>query len=211
MAQLVPEVHRVPLPGEAACPGEAGRCDPRVERTRQAALAAATAILEEQGWEAVTHVAVSERSGVGRTTLYRHWPDATALLIEVIAEQSLTGRAAPTGDLRRDLVADLDRFRLRLHDPACERAMVTVMERAAVDPDFAQMRAALTADATKSLRSALAGAGARGELDISDGLDVLVAQLAGPLAFRRLFARQPVTRRFVAQVVDSFLTAHQPA
>ncbi|HYA68777.1 MAG TPA: helix-turn-helix domain-containing protein, partial [Acidimicrobiales bacterium] len=63
-----------------------------MERTRQAVLAAASAILEEQGWEAVTHVAVSERSGVGRTTLYRHWPDATALLIEVIAAEALGGQ-----------------------------------------------------------------------------------------------------------------------
>ena len=96
----------------------AGRCDPRVERTRQLVLATAAAILEEQGWEAVTHVAVAERSGVGRSTLYRHWPDATALVIEVIAQRAVTGQAALTGDLRRDLTAELERFRERLHDPA---------------------------------------------------------------------------------------------
>jgi AcrR family transcriptional regulator len=211
MAHSVPEVERAAGMAEALCSPHAGRCDPRVERTRQAALAAAATILEEHGWEAVTHVAVSERSGVGRSTLYRHWADATALLIEVIADQALSGQAAPTGDLRQDLLAELERFRQRLLDPACERGMVTVMERATVDPDFADMRAAITSDATKAVRASLEAAGARGELDISPGVDVLVAQLAGPLAFRRLFARQPVTRRFVAEVVDSFLVAHRPA
>jgi AcrR family transcriptional regulator len=210
MAHAVPEVERAAGMAEAVtCPPAAGRCDPRVERTRHAALAAAAAILEEQGWEAVTHVAVSERSGVGRSTLYRHWPDATGLLIEVISEQALAGRAAPTGDLRQDLLAELERFRLRLHDPACERGMVTVMERATVDPDFADMRVAITTDATKAIRVSLEAAGGRGEIDLSSGVDVLIAQLAGPLAYRRLFARQPVTRRFVAEVVDSFLVAHR--
>ena len=209
MAHSVPEVDRAAGMAETLCPVGIGRCDPRIERTRQAVLAAAAAILEEQGWEAVTHVAVSERSGVGRSTLYRHWPDATALLIEVIAEQALAGQAAPTGDLRQDLLAELERFRQRLHDPACERGMVTVMERATVDPDFAEMRVAITTDATKAIRVSLEAAGERGELDLSPGVDVLIAQLAGPLAYRRLFARQPVTRRFVAEVVDSFLLAHR--
>ena len=189
----------------------AGRCDPRVERTRQLVLATAAAILEEQGWEAVTHVAVAERSGVGRSTLYRHWPDATALVIEVIAQRAVTGQAALTGDLRRDLTAELERFRERLHDPACERGMVTVMERAAVDPTFATMRAAITADATKTVRATLFAAGERGELDVSGGVDALIAQLAGPLAFRRLFARQPLTAEFVEHVVDAFLAAYAVA
>ncbi|HUO47662.1 MAG TPA: TetR-like C-terminal domain-containing protein, partial [Acidimicrobiales bacterium] len=104
-----------------------------------------------------------------------------------------------------------ERFRERLHDPACERAMVTVMERAAVDPVFAEMRGAITADATKSVRAALLAAGERGELDVSAGVDVLIAQLAGPLAFRRLFARQPLTAEFVERVVDAFLDAHATA
>lgn len=210
MAQLVPKVEGSTAPGVARCPVSAPRCDPRVERTRQAALRAASAILEEHGWEAVTHVAVSERSGVGRSTLYRHWPDATALLMEVIAAMAVVGQRAPTGDVRVDLVAQLERFRERLHDPVCERAMATVMERAAVDPGFSDVRAAITADATRPIRRILQAAAARGELDITAGIDVLVAQLAGPLAFRRLFARRPVTRRFVDEIVDSFLVAHRP-
>ncbi len=184
------------------------RCDPRVGRTKLAALAAASAILEEQGWEAVTHMAVSERSGVGRSTLYRHWPDATALIIEVISAKAVGHEAVPTGDLRVDLVTELERLRRRLQDPVCERGMATVMERAAVDPDFGDMRASITADATKTMRSILKAAGVSGVLDVGAGMDLLVAQLAGPLVFRRLFARQEITRGFVAQIVDSFLVAH---
>jgi hypothetical protein len=70
------------------------------------------------------------------------------------------------------------------------------------------MRAAITADATKSVRAALVAAGERGELDVPAGVDALIAQLAGPLAFRRLFARQALTAAFVEDVVDAFLAAH---
>src|ERR671934_2975923 len=72
--------------------------DPRVLRSRQAALSAVQEILAEHGWTGVTHVAVAARSGVGRTTLYRHWPDVRALLFDAIVQQINQVRREPTGD-----------------------------------------------------------------------------------------------------------------
>jgi len=46
--------------------------DPRVVRTRRDVLAAARAVLLEEGWERVTVSRVADRSGYARTTLYRH-------------------------------------------------------------------------------------------------------------------------------------------
>jgi TetR/AcrR family transcriptional regulator, regulator of autoinduction and epiphytic fitness len=46
--------------------------DPRVERSRTAVLDAAAGLLLEGGVPALTVEAVVERSGVARSTIYRH-------------------------------------------------------------------------------------------------------------------------------------------
>lgn len=62
------------------------RTDPRVTRSRQKLLAAATDLLVESGPQALTVDNVAERSGVAKSTLYRHWPSRTALMIDVLRE-----------------------------------------------------------------------------------------------------------------------------
>ena len=54
--------------------------DPRIERTRTAVLDAASDLLAEAGVVGFNVDAVARRSGVARTTIYRHWPDANELL-----------------------------------------------------------------------------------------------------------------------------------
>jgi AcrR family transcriptional regulator len=54
--------------------------DRRKQRTRQAALAAFSSLLFEQGYEGITLTAVAERAGLGRSTLYEHYRSKDALL-----------------------------------------------------------------------------------------------------------------------------------
>jgi len=58
--------------------------DPRILRSRAKVLDAATALLVEAGPSAVTVDAVSERSGVAKSTMYRHWVSREELLIDVM-------------------------------------------------------------------------------------------------------------------------------
>ncbi|MEV6553585.1 TetR/AcrR family transcriptional regulator [Streptomyces sp. NPDC051597] len=185
--------------------------DPRAERSRAAALAAARDLLIEQGWSAVTHVAVAARSGVGRTTLYRHWPDASGLVRDVIAERISTAHTPPTGVLRDDLVRELDGLRRLLHDPVSDRGLRAVIERAGVDPVFAQLKEALYREGSRVFRTVLDAAKARGELAADLDPDLAVDQLAGPLMYRRLLAGRQITAEYVERVVDDFLVAHAPA
>jgi AcrR family transcriptional regulator len=61
-----------------------GAADPRVARSRERLLTAATDLLVESGPRAVTVDAIAERSGVAKSTLYRHWHSREALLIDVM-------------------------------------------------------------------------------------------------------------------------------
>src|ERR1700724_693047 len=57
--------------------------DPRVERSRQVILQAALDELGEAGYGAFTIESVDSRAGVGKSTIYRHWPDKLALIADV--------------------------------------------------------------------------------------------------------------------------------
>ena len=82
--------------------------------TRDRALDAAHASILEIGTERTTMVEVARRSGVGRTTLYRHWPDIAALSADLLTREltaavtrvdpALTGPATPRD---ADRLADL--------------------------------------------------------------------------------------------------------
>src|ERR1700722_1847898 len=56
--------------------------DPRIERSRQVILQAVLDELSELGYGALTIECVARRAGVGKATIYRHWPDKIALIAD---------------------------------------------------------------------------------------------------------------------------------
>jgi len=70
------------IPTDVA-PASVPLLDPRVQRTRQRVLEAADSLLLEGGPRAVTVDAVVARSGVAKTTVYRHWPSHQDLLVDL--------------------------------------------------------------------------------------------------------------------------------
>lgn len=186
----------------------ASRDDPRVTRSRAAALSAAREILRVEGWAGVTHAAVAARSGVGRTTLYRHWPDVPSLLRDVITEQVKITHSEPTGVLRDDLVRELDTLRELLHDPAAGYAVRVILERAAVDPAYGELRERLYQDSSRVHVEIVRAAVARGDLDPVLDPRTAADLLVGPLVFRRLVGARAFTADDVCRVVDEFLEAY---
>jgi AcrR family transcriptional regulator len=183
--------------------------DPRAARSRAAALTAARVLLIEQGWPGVTHVAVAERSGIGRTTLYRHWPDTPSLIRDTLGHHIAVAHTEPTGDLRADLLAELGASRAMLHEPVTDRAIRVVVERAAVDAAFAETKDALYRAGTQVLRDIVDAGKQRGDLPARLDTDLALDQLFGPLFFRRLVANQAIPDGYVPEVVDAFLRAHK--
>jgi len=56
--------------------------DPRIERSRQVILQAVLDELGEAGYGALAIESVARRAGVGKATIYRHWPDKIALIAD---------------------------------------------------------------------------------------------------------------------------------
>lgn len=75
----------------------------------QNVLQAAIELIAENGVDATSMDGVAAKSGVSKATIYKHWANKDALLLEVMAElNGLHARPAfDTGDTRRDIIAVL--------------------------------------------------------------------------------------------------------
>ena len=89
-------------------------------RTRSASahrrvLDAARRLFAEHGIDATSMDAIAAASGVSKATIYKHWSDKDALLLEVMAEMSGIQKrpAFDSGHVRQDMIAVLDRVAAR--------------------------------------------------------------------------------------------------
>lgn len=182
--------------------------DPRVARTRDAVLVAAREVLLEEGWERVTLGRVAERSGYARTTLYRHWPQRLDLLRDLIGEEARLSHTTPTGDLRDDLVSELEAFRVAVTSTGLGRVIIAIGQQARDDAELADLNRWMRAEGVRVFEEILMGAVADGDLPPGLQADAAVAQLVGPVLFRYLFEDDDaLDREYVASVVDWFLGA----
>src|SRR3954462_5033445 len=79
---------------------------PRSERAAKAIIDATLDLLAEEGGVAgVSIEAVAARAGVGKTTIYRRWPNKEALIVDALAALK-TPLPVPAGrSVREDLIA----------------------------------------------------------------------------------------------------------
>ncbi|MFF0390746.1 TetR/AcrR family transcriptional regulator [Kitasatospora sp. NPDC004615] len=73
--------------------------DPRVQRTRARLREAILELVAEQDLDAITISAVANRAGINRATVYQHYPDVHALVVDAmdgpIAEVARAVRVCP--------------------------------------------------------------------------------------------------------------------
>jgi AcrR family transcriptional regulator len=182
--------------------------DPRVARTRDAVLTAVRTLVRRDGVEAVTHQRVAVEAGIGRATVYRHWPDRTHLLLDALAEPDDPESWTGSGDLRTDLVRELGRLQRILSASPFVPELAALIGRAEWQPELRELEQQLLAHGTAGLRRSLRQAVARGELPEDLTLDSALAQLAGPLFYRRMLAHEPIADTFVDAVITSFVRSH---
>jgi AcrR family transcriptional regulator len=180
--------------------------DPRIERTRTRALEAARRLLVEEGVDAVTHLRVAEAGGGGRRTLYRHWPDATALLRDTLTHGEVP-HAPVTGDLRADLVAHLDALRRALVEGHLGFVISLLGERSRTDATFELLRDELTEAGCEPLRRMLRAAVRSGTLPSDLDVPAAMAALEGPVFYRCMVRRERFGTKDVDRVVDAVLSA----
>jgi AcrR family transcriptional regulator len=176
--------------------------DPRATRSREAMLAAARALLVQEGPAAVTHQRVARQAGVGRATAYRHWPRPEQLLLDVMARVELPFFREPAVPVRPWLRRQLRLLADELALPEVIAVACTLMG-AARDPQIAARRDQFLATVTDRVRAALALAAADGELDPGVDPQDAAAVLIGPLLYRTALQADTVSDHLIDRCIDS--------
>lgn len=181
--------------------------DPRVARSRQRTLAATLDLVSERGVAGVTIEAISARSGIAKTTIYRQWPHQGALVLDALGTLAPDPPTPDTGTLRGDLIVLVGGVAEALGSGPAGVLMLALLDAAQRDPDFAKLQAQDAVRRHQPVMAALQRGLARGELAAGVDLDELLDRLTGPVYHRRFVSRLPLTAGFVERVIAGVLAS----
>ena len=177
--------------------------DKRVERSKTAVLAETYRQLTQSGMSGVSIDDVARNSGVAKTTIYRHWPSRSALLIDACSRIGGAQPVPDTGSLQGDLRKLATVVAKQLRTAAWPRVLPSIIDAAERDPEIAAMQSALHEGNMTPFYAIVERAKRRGEIP-SDSLAAdVIATALGPLFYRRWFSKEVIDDRFVEAVVKA--------
>ncbi|MFG1648048.1 TetR/AcrR family transcriptional regulator [Amycolatopsis sp. NPDC049252] len=176
--------------------------DPRAARSREAILVAARRLLADEGPAAVTHQRLAQRAGVGRATVYRHWPRPDQLLLDVMAGADLPLFKEPATPVRPWLHRQLRQLADELLPPAVAGLSLTLMQSAIWDPEIARRRDESNKVISERIQAAIRAAVDSGELETGVDPADLPAMLVGPVVYRTAMQRAEVSDDLVDRLLD---------
>lgn len=184
--------------------------DPRIARSHASVLQAATALLVEGGPDALTVDGVVARSGVAKSTVYRHWATRDDLVADVIRECAPHVEPLPEGlafeaalqELTRRLVAAMG-------DPKWRRMIPALLLLRLQHSDVAQIDEQLKDDQHDLFATVLRLGVDEGRLDsgVLEDVDRVMALLVGPVLMAALVDSAPLNDEFADEVAGQFLAA----
>jgi len=178
----------------------------RTSRTRRRVLDATADLLAEGGLPAVTIDAIRERSGVSKTTIYKHWPNRVFVALDAFDEHlAVAAVAADTGSFRTDLVEQLDRV-ISFYASPLGGVLTQLLAQALQDPAVAtQLGERLQVSRWVGIERLWDRAVARGETRAAVDPDLAMDVVFGPVMWRLLSGRPPYGRGDAASIADAVL------
>jgi AcrR family transcriptional regulator len=183
--------------------------DGRIARTRSAVLRSATDLLVEGGPSAVTIDAIVARSGVAKSTIYRHWESRDEVLVDAI-ERCAPALFPPDAALgfEHAVRAVVDQAYAALNDPEWARIIPALLLLKAHQTEIADLEERIGRHQDETLDTMVALGVAEGRLPADADVQEIAAQLIGPLVFAHLKGRPRITKAYAGRVADAFLRAH---
>ncbi|MED1791437.1 TetR/AcrR family transcriptional regulator [Brevibacillus nitrificans] len=179
----------------------------RVERSRHAVLTTAFELLSEGGVTSFSVDEVVRRSGVAKTTIYRHWPTREALVIDACSQMIAEQETPDTGSLEGDVTAILKEIAHLLPTANWSYVLPSIVDTAERNPEFAEIHSRIQRGHAAPLREVLERAVRRGELSAHADVSTIIAALLGPLFYRRWFSRETIDDQFVKEIINRVLAS----
>jgi AcrR family transcriptional regulator len=187
---------------------------PRSEEARRKAIVAATELLVERGVANLTMEEVAQRSGVAKTTIYRHWPERASLILDTVRATFEHVGTPDTGSLRGDLEAFFTGLVRADLTGTVGRLMPCLIDAAGRDPEIGLLLDRIGLERQQPIMEIVRRAQDRGELPADLDPRVVVGTIVGPIVFRKLVWRQPIDAAYLQGCLDvaiAGLAASRPA
>jgi AcrR family transcriptional regulator len=177
-------------------------------------LKAAIALMADRGIDATSMDAIAQRAGVSKATIYNHWHDKEALLLEAMAD--LHGHhERPTfnsGDTRADMIAVLAYQPPRSRAELQRKITPHLIAYSARHTKFGDAwRHQAMEPPRRELTRLIEQGVKRGELLPQPDMSFSLSLLLGPVLYRHIFLRSETSlaERLPERVVDAFWLAFQ--
>jgi len=162
--------------------------------------------LLEDGVEGATIEEVSERSGVARSTIYRHFGTREHLIVQAVRSCLVEHPTPDTGSLDADLHELIGRFDHEENRAGNELLPLLLDERRR-DAAMAAAVQVLLEERRRPIRTVLKLAQLRGEIDPALDLEIALTMVLGPLIYRRMVQDEEITDEFVAIALRGAISA----
>lgn len=170
-------------------------------------LQATSKLLNEIGFSNLTIEGVAAHAGVGKTTIYRHWPNKASLVMDAFLAETAPQFPYPdTGSVIRDIREQMKLVIKVLNSPN-GKTVATLIGASQTDKELAEaFRTRFLAVRRTESKAILKKGIERNEIPSNIDADVLLDTLYAPLYFRLLIKHAPLTEIFVDQLVNLITT-----
>jgi TetR/AcrR family transcriptional regulator of autoinduction and epiphytic fitness len=178
--------------------------DPRIERSRQVILRAVLEELSATGYGALTIESIARRAGVGKSTIYRHWPDKLVMIAD--AFKMLQDERDPelvTGSSREKLERILCHVADVVADSAFSACLPALIEAAEQDRSLRRFHHRFQAEARKPLIELISRGVAAAEFPPHIDPEIAAFALLGAIFFCRLMTSTPFPQESVRALIDT--------
>jgi len=177
--------------------------NPQAQRTQNLMLEAAQDLLANHGAEAVTHLKVAQSAGVARATVYRHWPDRAAILVDLLRSNAdiVPVPGDPDLPLVDRIAATLSTFASALNGDG-GRTLAAMIGLAEWDEDVFAALERMTQFGPMMLQTVITNGIADGSLMSRTDPGLVADMLIGPLYFRRLLYHDHIDDTYIDALVQ---------
>jgi AcrR family transcriptional regulator len=183
---------------------------PRSVAAHQAILKAALRLVTRRGFRAVTVNEIAAEAGAGKMTLYRHWPNKSAVVMDALLALIGDETAFPEArnalqSLRHQLLLQAAFFR-----SARGNLIRSLVAEAQSDPELeTAFRERWLFPRREGVRKAIQQAISEGSLRNDFDIDTAIDQLYGSIYYRLLLGTGPLDENFIENTYQQFLAGHR--
>jgi AcrR family transcriptional regulator len=179
--------------------------DRRRELSRTKVLAATIELLSKEGFGGVSVDEVSQRSGVAKTTIYRHWPSRAALLLSACSSLGEKPSLPNTGSAASDLKHLVNNMAVSLEKSAWASVLPSILDAAERDPEVNRLYLELVDQFIAPLKLVISNGQKQGELSSDKKPAELAEEIVSSLFFRRWFSRGALSESFTKALLNRVL------